>query len=137
MTDDAIPPLFQRHFRRSGLTDPWEPLYSQRLAEAVYLGLRAGPAHANSRGFVHGGLLTALADNAMGLSCIQANGESLALVTVNLSMDFVAAARQGQWIEFRPTVIKTGRSLSFAGAVVMADEKICARANATFQGVAR
>jgi uncharacterized protein (TIGR00369 family) len=137
MSDIEVPPRFQRHFRRSGLTDPWEPLYSQRLTEAIYLGLRAGPAHANSRGFVHGALLTALADNAMGLSCNHASGETAALVTVNLSMDFVASAQQGQWIEVRPFVIKLGRSLSFASALVMADEKICARANATFQTLAR
>lgn len=137
MTDDGVPPQFQRHFRRSGLTEPWEPLYSRSLPDAVCLGLRAGPAHANSRGFVHGGLLTALADNAMGLSCTQVAGDALALVTVNLSMDFVAAAQQGQWIEFRPTVIKIGKGLCFASAVVMADEKICARANATFQGLTR
>jgi len=134
---DNIPTGFERHFRRSGFTDPWEPLYSQRRADAIYLGLRAGPAHANSRGLVHGGLLTTLADNAMGLSCGQASGDTLSLVTVSLSMDFVVAARQGQWIEVRSTVIKVGKSLSFASAVVMADDRICARANATFLGVPR
>lgn len=131
---DHIPPHFEPHFRRSGLTDPWEPLYSQRLPEAIFLGLRAGPAHSNSRGFVHGGLLAALADNAMGMACSHASGGTASMVTVNLSMDFVAAAQQGQCIEVRPTVIKVGRNLSFARAVILADEKICARANATFQG---
>ena len=136
MTDADVPPLFERHYRRSGLTDPWEPLYSKRTPDAIHIGLRAGPAHANGRGFVHGGLLAALADNAMGHSCGQARGDSAgSLVTVNLAMDFVATARLGQWIEIRPTVIKVGASLSFASAVVTADDKICARANATFLAV--
>ncbi|MEA2966409.1 MAG: hypothetical protein QOI46_6507, partial [Alphaproteobacteria bacterium] len=65
----GVPEGFAPHWRKSGLTDPWEPLYSRRTGEAVYIGLRAGPAHSNSRGFVHGGLISALADNAMGLSC--------------------------------------------------------------------
>lgn len=137
MDPSSLPPGFEKHARRSGLTDPWEPLYSRHLADAVHLGWWAGPAHANSRGRVHGGLLTALADNAMGLSCAQVSGESAGLVTVNLGMDFVAAARMGQWIEIRPTVVKAGRQLSFASAVVLADERICARAHATFQAVAR
>lgn len=137
MTDSSIPIGFERHFRRSGLTDPWEPLYSCRVEAAVYLGLRAGPAHANSRGLVHGGLLTALADNAMGLSCAQVNSDTSALVTVNLAIDFVAAAHLGDWVEVRPTVIKAGRRLSFASAVIMAGDKVCARANATFQGLSR
>lgn len=135
MADTEIPPLFERHFRGSGLTDPWEPLYSRRMADAVYLGFRAGPAHANSRGFVHGGLLTALADNAMGLSCGQVLGNDPGLVTVNLAVDFVATAQLGQWIEICPTVVKVGNNLSFASAVVKADEVICARANATFKAI--
>ena len=137
MPDPVVPTRFEPHFRRSGLTDPWEPLYSQRLPDAIHLGLFAGPAHANSRGFVHGGLLASLADNAMGLSCAQARGDEGALVTVNLSVDFVAPARLAQWIEICPTVIKAGHQLSFASAVIKADGKVCARANATFQALAR
>ncbi len=145
MTDDAphaqpgpgptpeVPPPYVRHDRRSGLTDPWEPLYSHRGEESVWIGLRAGAAHANSRGFVHGGLLAALADNAMGMSCAQARGDGRpSLVTVNIAMDFVSTARTGQWVEVRPTVVKTGASLCFATALVLADGKVCARANATF-----
>lgn len=134
MGESMIPAGFERHFRRSGLTEPWEPLYSRQLENGVVqLGFRAGPAHANSRGFVHGGLLSALADNAMGLSCAQAGGG--APITVNLAVDFVAAAQLGQWIEVRPTLIRSGRTLSFASALVTADERVCARANATFMGV--
>lgn len=128
-------PGFEPHFRRSGLTDPWEPLFSKRLPGAVYLGLWAGEAHANSRQLVHGGLLTALADNAMGLSCVQANDEPIVPVTVNLTVDFVAAAHLGEWIEVRPTVIKSSRNLSFVSAVVTANNRICARANAIFKGM--
>jgi acyl-coenzyme A thioesterase PaaI-like protein len=129
------PPLgFSRHFKRSGFTDPWEPIWSIKTEDAVRIGLHAGNAHCNSRGFVHGALLTALADNAMGLSCIQVRGPSAGgLVTVNLAMDFVATARQGQWIEVQPTVIRVGSSMCFASALVLADGSVCARANATFR----
>ncbi|MBS0520947.1 MAG: PaaI family thioesterase [Proteobacteria bacterium] len=132
---DGIPAGFAPHFRKSGLTDPWEPLYSRRTADAVIIGLRAGPAHANGRGFVHGGLVTALADNAMGLSCNFRLDEATGLVTVGLSVDFIATARQGQWLEIRPVVLKAGRTLSFCTATIHADDTLCARANATFQAV--
>lgn len=66
-----LPEGFERHTRRSGLTDPWEAIYTRRSRHGVSLAIRAGAAHANGRGFVHGGLITALADNAMGLSCGQ------------------------------------------------------------------
>lgn len=134
----GAPAPYIRHDRRSGLTDPWEPLYSHRAPDAVWIGLRAGPAHANSRGFVHGGLISALADNAMGMSCAHVRGDDRpGLVTVNLAVDFVSTARVGQWLEVRPSVVKAGATLCFASALVLADGKICARANATFTTPAR
>ena len=71
-----IPPGFERHFRQSPVTDPWEPIYSRKTSDVVVLGLVAEAAHTNSRGFVHGGLISALADNAMGLSCARRLGEA-------------------------------------------------------------
>lgn len=136
MGDDA-PAGFAPHFKTSGLTAPWEPLYSRRTADAIQIGLRAGPAHANSRGFVHGGLIAALADNAMGLSCGMQLEPGANLVTVGLSVDFIAAAQQGEWLEIRPAVLKAGRSLAFCTATVHADERLCARANATFRAIER
>lgn len=131
----TIPEGFAPHFRKSGLTDPWEPIFSRNTDEAVQIGLLAGPAHANSRGFVHGALITALADNAMGLSCgLKREGIS-GFVTVGLSVDFLSTARLGQWLEIRPSVLKVGRSLSFCTATIHADDKICARADATFSAV--
>ena len=128
-----VPEGFAPHFRKSGLTDPWEPLYSRNTGNALFMGLRAGPAHANSRGFVHGALITALADNAMGLSCGLMLEGATGLVTVGLSVDFIASARLGQWLEIRPAVLKSGRNLSFCTATVHADDTLCARANATFR----
>jgi acyl-coenzyme A thioesterase PaaI-like protein len=134
----GIPAGFERHFRRSGLTDPWEPLYSKRTETALHIGILAAAPHTNSRGFVHGGLISALADNAMGLSCGMTRGMPPgSLVTVGLSVDFVSTARQGQWVEIVPTVIRAGGSLCFASALITADGEVCARANATFKVAAR
>ena len=129
----GVPDGFAPHFRKSGLTDPWEPLFSRHTGDAIVIGLRAGPAHANSRGFVHGALITALADNAMGLSYGLALDGASGLVTVGLSVDFLSTARLGQWLEIRPVVLKSGRNLSFCSATVHADDTLCARANATFR----
>lgn len=138
MTD--IPDGFAPHFRKSGLTDPWEPLYSKRENGTVVIALRAATAHVNSRGFVHGGLITALADNAMGLSC----GETLrartgqpdfSLVTISLAMDFIGTAKIGQWLEVQPHVLRAGGRVCFCEALIVADDVLCARANATFSVV--
>lgn len=133
----AIPEGFSRHYRQSPLTDPWEPLYSRHTEEGVEIGLIAAPAHANSRGFVHGGLIAALADNAMGLSCgLKLDGAS-GLVTVNLAIDYLGTATIGQWLQITSSVVKAGASLCFAQAIVTADGRPCARANATFKVMGR
>jgi uncharacterized protein (TIGR00369 family) len=129
----SIPPGFERHYRQSPVTDPWEPIYSRKTDAAVILGFVAEAAHTNSRGFVHGGLISALADNAMGLSCSHRLGGDASLVTVNLTLDFLGSAQIGQWLEFTTEFVKSGGTLSFAQAFVTADGQPCARANAVFK----
>ena len=131
------PEGFAPHFRQSPLTNPWEPLYSRREDGMVAIGFRAGEAHANSRGFVHGGMISALADNAMGLSCGQALEGGPSLVTVSLALDFLGAASLGQWVEITPRLNRLGSTLCFAEATVTADGRPCAKAHATFRVVRR
>ena len=130
-----IPDGFEPHFRKSPLTDPWEPLYSKRTDKAVIIGLRLAKPHTNGRGLVHGGLITALADNAMGYSCAQAMGWQSSLVTISLSVDFVASGQIGQWLAVETEVIKAGSTICFAQSLIKADDVVIARANGTFRVV--
>lgn len=130
--DETVPEGFSPHTRTSGLTKPWEPLYAKVTDQAFILALRAGEAHANGRGFVHGGLIASLADNAMGLSCGLQMPNLAGLVTVSLSVDYLASARLGQWIEFTTNFVKPGKTLAVAQMLVTADGTPVARANATF-----
>ena len=128
-----VPDGFERHFRQSPLTDPWEPLYSKRTEKAVIIGLRLARPHTNSRGLIHGGLIAALSDNAMGYSCAHIMGGASSLVTIGLALDFVGTARVGQWLSVETDVIKTGSTVCFAQCLIKADDSIIARANATFR----
>ena len=89
MTPTDIPPGFEPHYRKSPLTDPWEPLYSKRTDKAVIIVLRLAKPHTNGRGLIHGGLIGALADNAMGHSCAHQMGGVSSLVTISLAVDFI------------------------------------------------
>lgn len=137
----ASPPEgFVPHFRKSPLTDPWEPLFSRVFEDRVIIGLHVREPHANSRGMLHGGLIAALADNAMGLSCGQVlarEGRKPAggLVTVSLATDFIGAAKLGQWVAVDTQYVKAGRSLCFAQAFVTADGEVIARADARFKAL--
>ena len=136
-TPAAVPPGFERHFKTSPFTDPWEPLYSARLDGQVRIGTVITDAHCNSRGLVHGAFLAAIIDNALGLSIgtvLEASGRDHAgLVTTNLSIDYVGRAGVGEWIATDVEVVKAGRTLSVATGTLATPERTIARANATFQ----
>src|SRR6478752_6125026 len=137
MTVTDVPPGFERQSRRSPLTDPWEPIYSRKTPDAIILGLRLATPHTNSRGFVHGGLIAALADKAMGHSCGHKMRGDYSLVTVGMSIDFISSAQIGQWFTVETDVVKTGSTLCFAQCLVKADGVVIARANATFRVVTK
>ena len=134
----APPAGFEPHLRRSPLTEPWEPIFSRRLPDRVIIGLYAREPHTNSRGMVHGGLIAALADNAMGLSCVvvltaQERKPEGGLVTVSMATDFIGAAKLGQWVAFDTSYVRTGRTLCFAQAFITADGEVIGRADARFK----
>lgn len=132
----TIPDGFTRHTRTSGLTQPWEPIYAARENATFSLGLYAAMAHVNSRGLVHGGMLCALADNAMGLSCAQQLDGRTGLLTISINMDYLGSGQLGDWIEIRAQPSKLGKSICFAQAQVFANNQLCATARAVFKPVA-
>jgi uncharacterized protein (TIGR00369 family) len=135
MIASDIPEGFERQTRRSPLTDPWEPIYSKQTPDAIILGLRLATPHTNARGFVHGGLIAALTDKAMGHSCGHKMRGAYSLVTVSMSIDFISSAQIGQWLTVETDVIKTGSTICFAQCLVKADAAVIARANGTFRVV--
>ena len=103
----------------------------------MIIGLRLAKPHTNGRGLIHGGLIAALSDNAMGYSCAHVMGGVSSLVTIGLAVDFIGTAQVGQWLVVESDVIKTGRTICFAQSLIKADDDVIARANATFRVVPR
>lgn len=132
-----IPKGYKPHFRKSAFTDPWEPLYSRITAEQISLGTILREAHCNSRSIIHGGFISSIADNAMGLTCAQmmkAEGREMkSLITVNLSVDFTGMAKVGEWIATQSEMVKLGGNLGFVQCQLVTEKAIVARANATFK----
>ena len=141
MTEPVPPEGYQPHFRQSPFTDPWEPLFSRVTQEQVSIGLWLRTPHCNSRGLVHGGLIAALADNAMGLSCgevVRRSGRDITgLVTVSLTTDYIGSAKLGQWLATDTHFLRAGGSLAFADCFLKADGETIARANASFKILTR
>jgi acyl-coenzyme A thioesterase PaaI-like protein len=74
----------------------------------------------NGGGFMHGGCLMTFADAALFTIARPAMAGSFG-VTVNLSGDFLDAARAGEFIEGRGDITRAARSLVFVRGLVTAD----------------
>ena len=130
----TVPPGFALHTRSSPVTRHWEPIYAGPLEGSFRLGLTIADAHCNGRGFLHGGVIAALADNAMGLTLNHTRGGKLTgIVTTALSLDYFGSGQVGQWFEIVPRLVASGKNSGVLDAVISADGAPIARANATFR----
>ncbi|TAK47869.1 MAG: PaaI family thioesterase [Xanthobacteraceae bacterium] len=82
--------------------------------------------HGNAAGAVHGGMLMTLADQVLGLNVHAAAGGSR-IVTVSLTIEFIAGARIGAWISGTAEITRQTRSLVFVrGELHQAGELVLA-----------
>ena len=81
---------------------------------------RAEARHMNGAGFMHGGCLMTFADSALFTIAGEALMDDRG-VTMNLSGDFLDAAREGQLIEARGEVTRQGGRVIYARGLVTAD----------------
>lgn len=134
---ETAPEGFELFTRPSPLLDPWRPLYAQALSDRMVLGLWLREPHTNSRATAHGGLVAALSDQAMGMSCavkLRTDGVQVTnLWTTSLSVEYLGAAKIGQWVRFDTTFSRVGKTLCYAECDVSADAETIARARASFR----
>ncbi|TDP61458.1 PaaI family thioesterase [Roseateles toxinivorans] len=88
------------------------PLWTRKEEQGWAYGLLTTRDHLNPANRVHGGLLTTLIDHALSAIAWEAV-ERRACVTVQLDTYFLAAAREGQFLEARGRVVKATSSLVF------------------------
>ena len=134
---DAPPEGFGPMPRTSRFLETVGPLLCRAEGEGLVLGIRIEPRHANSRGVAHGGLLTTLADLALGYNCARMAGPDRHLATVSITIDFAAAAAVGDWLEAHTDVQQTGRRLAFANCYLMVGARRVGRASGIFSVIPR
>jgi acyl-coenzyme A thioesterase 13 len=108
------------------------PIHVRHSEGGPILGLRAEERHANHRGTIQGGVLSTLADFALGRAIETDAGDGKDRATVSLTVDFLKPARPGDWIESRTKVDRVGSTLSFADCSLTVDEREVVRARAVW-----
>ena len=108
------------------------PLYYKKVDGKPVLGLRIDERHTNMRGIVHGGMLVALADSALGTVLYSSRKPPQPMVTVNLTTDFIESAYPGDWVEAHVDVLRIGSRLAYANCYLHVGERRILRASAVF-----
>lgn len=108
------------------------PVHVNEEGEDLRLGMRAEDRHANHRGTVQGGLLSTLADFALGRAIEADAQDGKDRATVSLTVDFLRPAKPGDWIETRTKVDRVGGTLSFADCSLTVDDREIVRARAVW-----
>lgn len=124
-------------FRNAGaFAEKNGPLYFRPSDSA--LGFHVSPAHCNPVGLCHGGWLSTFLDMQMPLKAMREGGlEGRFLVTVSLSLDFLAAGAMGSWIEGQATVLKRSKSLVFVQGFAVSGGTPLLRASGVYKAVPR
>ena len=88
---------------------------------------------ANHSGFVHGGMISALADSAMGRSLRTVKPGVARAMSFDLKLNFINAAKVGETLRATGTVVHAGRRTMVADCRVEGkDARLVATASGTF-----
>src|SRR5215472_3739063 len=113
----------------------WMETLGARITEAepgrVVLELVAGPEHRHGGGVVQGGVITQIADAAMGMSLATLQEDGVWNTTIELKINFLRPVREGR-LRAVGRVVEMRQTLRFSEADVLDDrERLIARASST------
>lgn len=89
------------------------------------------PGYANSMGILQGGLITALADEAVAYALWSLVPAGERISTVELKINFLAPVRQGP-IVAEAVIVKRGRTISLGEAAVYEGNRLVAKGLCTY-----
>lgn len=129
-------------FKRLGITDGYlarlGPIYAKRIADGnALIGLRVSADHLNVSRITHGGMLTTLADSALGINISLATGRRTPMVTVSLTADFLSGAHEGEWLEAQVVITRKGRRLVYANCDLRVGDRHVLRSSGVFALIER
>ena len=113
----------------------WMETLGARITESepgrVVLELEAGPEHRHGGGVVQGGVITQIADAAMGMSLATLQEDGVWNTTIELKINFIRPVSSGR-IRAVGRVVEMKQTLLFSEADVLDDRgRLVARASST------
>ena len=99
----SIPPGFRKLTEASGFAAANGPWFEKVEGSRLIRAFRPGLQHANAHGIVHGGMLAAFLDSAMGSTVSHVLQRRS--VTVRLTIDYLMPGRVGDWLQAEAEVL--------------------------------
>jgi len=136
MTDPAPPAGYVPAGFSPGFLDRGGP-YWLRQTEAgspngICVGLRIEAGHLNYQDAAHGGVLSTLADVALSWCVYSSEDPPLAVATATLTVNFLGAARLGEWLEARARIDRIGRALAYTSGTIRCGDQAIATMTGVF-----
>ena len=85
------------------------PFYMKREGECWLVAQRVSAKHVNYLGIAHGGMISTLADVALSAQPFFSERPNPAVTTSSMTLNFVSAAREGDWIVAETIIDRLGK----------------------------
>lgn len=108
------------------------PVLRREDGDELVLALETDERHLNHRGVVQGGVLSTLADFAIGRAIERDAEDGRDRATVSLTVDYLKPVKAGQRIETRTSVDRVGGTLAFADCSLCVEGREVVRARAVY-----
>ena len=125
----TVPAGFRPLPRHRGFIHLFGPLYLHESEPVV--GARVAEQHLNIQDIAHGGYLAALADSAYGI-VMRRDMPDVVPRTAHLSVDYLSAVREGDWIEARVTFVKHGKRITNGTCCLTVDGRMVLQTTGVF-----
>jgi uncharacterized protein (TIGR00369 family) len=100
------------------------PYFLNRDGAAARLGLLVSESHANYVGVAHGGVLATFADVALSFALHDSERPPLQVVSNTLTVNFLAGARGGDWLEASCRLDRKGKRIAYCSGEIRRGEEI-------------
>lgn len=135
MSEQRSPPAgFRAMPLRGGFFAAFGPLYSHIDGDVGRLGFFVAEQHISPRDVCHGGAISAFADMQALVAQQLAGVRDRFTPTISLSVDYIAPAHRGDWLEMQVRLLRATRNLLFTeGPVVSTAGTLIARTSGVFK----
>lgn len=125
----VVPSGFLPLATHRGFVHLFGPLYLHETEPVV--GARVAVQHLNIQDIAHGGYLAALADSAYGI-VMRRDMPDVVPRTAHLSVDYLSAVREGDWIEAKVTFVKHGKRIANGTCCLTVDGRMVLQTTGVF-----